>query len=156
MMEAHSEYDDDGTWWNSNNISWTPFAKQRMMLAWCAGNIHEEDQGNDREIDVHDLIQSAGDIDAIFEPKLRRIDRSGDTKYWRGLCAIVLTEMGRRGILRDSVDNARIFADWAGSHEDISRIISTANERGTLDYYNLSEVLKAQDGITPSMREGAL
>lgn len=156
IMESHSEHDNDDDWWNRNHIAWSPFAKQDMVLAWCAGNVYEEHQGEERQIDVHSLIKSARTLDAIFEPRLRRVDRSGDTGYWRGLCAIALTELGRGGIPRADMGEARIFADWAGAHEDISRIISTADERGTLDYYNLREVLMAQDGITPSMREGAL
>jgi hypothetical protein len=86
------------------------------------------------------------------------VDRSGDDNYWRGLAIVALTDLkvDRYNPQDRSLKNARVFAPWAGEHQDPARLIKIAKERGTLEVSTLIGVMKEQDETAAPLRDGAI
>lgn len=150
LFYAHNESDINDLWRDRCHNSWSPVIKNHMVAAWNIGNVIEETGCTLRPSFMHgDII----DLDAALNPLGTYGDRSRDTVYWRGLAAVVATDLG---IGEGRKQDARPFALWAGKREDLSRIVTLAKERRTLSPSNLQGIMDEQDRAAAPLREGTL
>lgn len=151
IMYAYGESDDDELWRDRCHGAWSPFIKHNMMAAWNVGSLLEEtgDSTNPRflEEDIHR-------IDSVLNPLATYGDRSADNTYWRGLAAAAMTRVYQN--TKDDAKTIRGFVMWAGKHNDVSRVIATATERGTFNVVSLHEIMAEQDRTASPLRQGTL
>lgn len=151
IMCAQGESYDDELWMDKCSTAWSPFIKHNMLAAWNAGNLLEETGSSDNPRFLeNDIIQ----IDSALNPLATYGDRSADSTYWRGLAAAAMTRVYHH--TKDDAKTIRGFVLWAGKHDDVTRVISTATERGTFNVVSLRELMDEQDRTAVPLREGNL
>ena len=66
--------------------------------------------------------------------------------YCRGIAAVLVAKVKRNVTARMHDVHIRNFLGWAGSHEDLARVIDLVCERDTFDCGTLQAVMLEQDG----------
>lgn len=121
----------------------------KVVRSWSTGAVLEE---TGRKPHISGL---RADIDYI-DDALTEDDaytghrRALDPVYWRGVAAFALSE-----VKADSFKDQREFIDWAGTHDDISLVIDTAAERGTIVVSELKAIME-HPSVPASLRTGIL
>lgn len=152
LADAYGNSDVDELWRDRCREAMSPYIKHNMLAAWSASDLIDE-----LEIDTNPTL--LGDrVTMIDDDLATQLDRSGDEKYWRGLAITALTgiKVDRFNPQDKSLKNARVFAPWAGKHEDPARLIEIAKERGTLEVRTLLGVMDEQDKTAAALRDGNL
>ena len=150
MFWAYNESDQDDLWRDRCHRSWSPTIKMNMVAAWSIGNVKEE---TGCTLNPSFMNSEILELDTALNRFRPFADRSGDAAYWRGLAAVSATDLGI-GEGRDK--DAHSFALWAGKQEDLSRIVTLAKERRTLNAGDLQDIMNEQDRTAPPLREGSL
>ena len=118
----------------------------QMTLGWHFNNVASEVGMNIYDVDriIHYAIQNC----AKENP-----DEDHTEAYWRGFSALHIATTHVILLEPDAHDE---FIEWAGSSDNVARIITLAQERGTTVPDELCAIMAEQDTIAPSMRSGAL
>lgn len=149
MGDAYAASDTNPEWKQTCPSSFSPDIKQRMIGAWHIGNLIEETGVKMNPIDLqsrvmrYDMEFNIGDLDG---------DRSEKQSYWRGLAVLAIINPP----LKDTKTILPGFVTWVAEHPDPRRVIDLVRERNTLDVRILSGVIKDQDQIASSLRDGAI
>lgn len=152
LVDAYSQSDEDELWRDRCRDARSPYIKHDMLKAWNASNLIDELELNENPSILGNKITH------IDEDLATVLDRSGDETYWRGLAIAALTDVkvDRYNPQDNSLRNARVFAPWAGKHQDPARLIKIAKERGTLEVRTLMGIMQEQDAVAAPLREGTL
>jgi hypothetical protein len=121
----------------------------KVVRSWSTGVVLEE---TGRKPHISGL---RADIDYIDDALTEDDEYTGhrralDPVYWRGVAALALSEVQAK-----SFKDQREFINWAGTHENISLVVDTAAERGTIVVSDLKAILEHED-VMPSLRVGIL
>lgn len=152
LADAYDRSDEDELWMDRCRDARSPYIKHDMLTAWTTSNIIDELELSENPAILRNKVMY------IDEALATILDRSGDEKYWRGLAIAALTDVkvDRYNPQDGSLKNARVFAPWAGDHQDPARLIKTAKERGTLHVRSLIDIIEEEDRMTAPLREGTL
>jgi hypothetical protein len=152
LADAYDRSDIDELWTDRCRDARSPYVKHDMLTAWTASNIIDELELNENPAILGNKVTYLDEALAFV------VDRSGDDNYWRGLAIVALTDLkvDRYNPQDRSLKNARVFAPWAGEHQDPARLIKIAKERGTLEVSTLIGVMKEQDETAAPLRDGAI
>lgn len=110
----------------------------RMHQAWSCGNVIEEASIPDEDRE---------DLGLIFSILRGSYNNPNDAEwYWRGVAALAFTDLW---INEEALDRDFDFIEFAGTHDDIALVISTAKERHTLNCKLLQAVISQSSGNRP-------
>lgn len=152
---ALSERNRDEDWMDM--CSWGTDITSSTMRGWSCGNVLED---SGLELTESLARATSNGVHRIDSARMAKDgwERFGlsptNTEYWRGVTALKLS--GSKNSLLVSVDDDDMdFIEWAGKHDDVALVISTAMERGTIKVETLKHVTENKS-VLSVIREGIL
>jgi hypothetical protein len=153
----YAKDDEESQWERFLDGHEHPVIQNKLLGVWNAANVVDE-TGTD--VTVRDTIAGMGTMPFIVEEIDPDHDKNADSDpYWRGLAAVAISRHGNpsivtmdREVLSDTVTG---FIEWAGTHDDITKVIDVARERGSFDRRLLEEIL-AEQGEKTALSSGVL
>jgi hypothetical protein len=152
---ALSERGRDENWMDM--CSWGTDITSAAMRGWSCGNVLEESG-----LEVTESLARAT-RNGVYKIDSTRMAQDGwerfglsptNTEYWRGVTALKLS--GSKNTMLVALDGEDMdFIEWAGKHDDIALVISTAMERRTINVETLKHITD-NDSVISEMREGIL
>lgn len=117
-----------------------------MTLKWHFNNVAAELGMSTYDVDriIHYVVQNC----AKSQPDEEQAD-----VYWRGVSAL---HIASTHIVHVDPDQHEEFIEWAGSSDNVARIVTLAQERGTVVPEQLRAIMVEQKTIAPSLTSGTL
>lgn len=123
------------------------------LRIWNAFNVRDE-TGSD--ISMESLFMTIGELESSYtemDPVFTEYPK--DEWYWRGVTAVAMSRYREGEQVTANRDDIKEFIEWSGKHEDITRVIEMASERGTIHTETIRSLMELQDPSSP-VREGIL
>jgi hypothetical protein len=139
----HAKDDEESQWERFLDGHEHPVIQNKLLGAWNAVNVMEEAGSN---IILKDTISGMSKLGILLKSVNPDRDAAASTdRYWRGLAAVAVSRDGLPHLIEKDWLELDVtvpgFIEWAGNHEDITKIIDVARERGSFDRDLLEGIL---------------
>lgn len=121
-----------------------PVIRNNLLGVWNAANVNDESGSG---MSAEEVIAGMRSVPFYVEEVDPDVDTlAGSDTYWRGMAAVAISRYSNHALVTmDRMiagETIPAFISWAGNHDEVTKVIDIARERGTFDRRTLEGILE--------------